>query len=198
MRALNLGECRASLEKRADGSMIVRNLAPLDAYPEKLTERLDHWAKVAPDRVWLAERDAAGAWRKITYAQARDGARRIAASLLTRGLSAERPVVILSGNSIDHALLGMASMYAGIAYAPISPAYSLISSDHSKLKYIFDLLTPGLIYAENGKPFARAIANAAPANAEIVTVLRRHFQNYLKAMMVPQSRQPMQELNPKL
>jgi feruloyl-CoA synthase len=168
MRALNLGECRASLEKRADGSLIVRNLASIDSYPRSITERLDHWAATVPERVWLAERDPTGAWRKITYGEARDTVRRVAASLLARNLSAERPVVILSGNSIDHALLGMASLYAGIAYAPISPAYSLISTDHSKLKYIFDILTPGLIYAEDGKPFARALANAAPAGCEIV------------------------------
>ncbi len=168
LRALNLGECRASLEKRADGSMIVRNLAPIDSYPHNITSRLDHWAEVAPDRVWLAEREPGGAWRKATYRDAHAAVRRIAASLLTRNLSAERPVVILSGNSIDHALLGLAAMYAGIAYAPVSPAYSLISSDHSKLKYIFDLLTPGLIFAEDGKPFARALQNAAPADCEIV------------------------------
>ncbi len=168
LRALHLGDCCASLERRDDGSLIVRNLAPLGAYPVKITDCLDHWAAAAPDRVWLAERDASGGWRRVTYREAHKAIRTIAASLIARGLSVERPVVILSGNSIDHALLGMASIYAGIAYAPVSPAYSLISSDHSKLKYIFDLLTPGLIYVEDGAPFARALANAVPDNVEVV------------------------------
>lgn len=169
LRSINLGECRASLERRPDGSLIVRNCATLGPYPVSITQSLDRWARATPERVWLAERDASGGWREITYRQARNIVRRIASSLLKRNLSAERPIIILSGNSIDHALLGMAAMYAGIAYAPISPAYSLISSDHSKLKYIFTILTPGLIYAEDGRAFARAISNAAPSDCEIVT-----------------------------
>ncbi len=193
MRALNMGECLARLEKRSDGNLIVYNLAVLDSYPDKITQRLDHWASVAPDRIWLAERNSGGNWRRMTYAEVRAAVRRIAAGLIARGLSAERPVVILSGNSINHALLGMASMYAGIAYAPISPAYSLISSDHSKLKYIFDLLTPGLIYAEDGKPFARSIGNAAPAGVEIVIgrnapegIASTPFSSLLEAVDGPQ------------
>ena len=86
------------------------------------------------------------AWRTITYAQTLDRVRRIGAALLTRNLSAERPIVILSGNDLEHALLGLAANYVGIPYAPVSPAYSLISSDFGKLKHIFNLLTPGLVY----------------------------------------------------
>ena len=168
IRAARMGDCRATLEHRGDGAMIVRNINPLGPYPRSVADRLDHWAAAAPDRVWLAERDAAGGWRRVTYAQARVKARNIAAGLLRRGLSAERPLVILSGNDIDHALLGMAALYAGVAYAPVSPAYSLISSDHGKLKHIFDLLTPGLVYVSDAAPYARALANAVPAGVEIV------------------------------
>ncbi|MGE3247144.1 MAG: feruloyl-CoA synthase [Beijerinckiaceae bacterium] len=168
IRHIGLGRCQVEMEKRADGCLIVRNTAKVSAWPEKLTQRLDHWAQTAPDRLWLAERDASGGWRKLTYADARKQIRAIASALLTRNLSADRPIVILSGNSIDHALLGMAAMYAGIAYAPVSPAYSLVSSDHGKLKYIFDLLTPGMVFADDGAPYARAIANAVPADAELV------------------------------
>ena len=154
------------LERRDDGCLIVRNLAPLGAYGTKLTERLEHWAKIAPERVWLAGREN-GAWRKITYAQALASVRRIAAALLARGLSAERPLMILSGNDLDHAMLGMGALYAGVAYAPISPAYSLISSDHAKLRYIIDLVTPGLIYAADGAVFGRAIEHAVPPGVEL-------------------------------
>ena len=169
LRNPELGDCHATMERRADDALMVRNTRALDPYPEKLTQRLEHWAKVAPDRVWLAAREN-GEWRKITYAQALATTRRIAAALLARGLSAERPLMILSGNDLDHAMMGMGALYAGCAYAPVSPAYSLVSSDHGKLKYIIELMTPGLIFVADGAPFARAIENAAPANVELVVV----------------------------
>ncbi len=168
VRPVRLGECHCVMEKRPDGSIIVTNTGTLSPYPDKLTERLDHWADTAPDRLWLAERDGNGEWRKLTYGQAREEVRRIASALLTRDLSQERPIMILSGNGIDHALLGMAALYAGIPYAPISPAYSLLSSDHGKLKYIVDLLTPGMVFVDDGAPFAKALANAFPADVERV------------------------------
>ncbi len=169
IRTADMGNCRAELQQRADGSMLVRNVNPLGTYPVRITERLDFWASKTPDRTWLAERDSAGNWRKISYAQGRKTVRRLAAALLARGLSAERPLIILSGNSVDHALLGTAALYAGIAYAPVSPAYSLISSDHAKLKYIFDLLTPALVFVEDYTPYAKAIGNAVPAGVEVAT-----------------------------
>jgi len=169
LRNPELGDCHATMERRADGALIVHNTRPLDPYPEKLTQRLEHWAKVAPDRVWLAAREN-GEWRTITYAQALATTRRIAAALIARGLSAERPLMILSGNDLDHAMMGMGALYAGCAYAPVSPAYSLVSSDHGKLKYIIELMTPGLIFVADGAPFARAIENAAPADVELVAV----------------------------
>lgn len=170
VREIGMGACDAVSQTRSDGSILVRNTGTLSAYPKKLTERLDYWAGAAPDRLWLAERDPRGEWRKLTYGAARDRIRRIATALLRRNLSPDRPIVILSGNDIDHALLGMAAQYAGIPYAPVSPAYSLLSSDHGKLKYIFQLLTPGMVFIADAAPFARAIANAVPADAELVTV----------------------------
>ena len=110
----------------------------------------------------MAERDAAmEAGARITYAQTLDKVRRIGAALLTRNLSAERPIVILSGNDLEHALLGLAANYVGIPYAPISPAYSLISSDFGKLRHIFNLLTPGLVFACNAQ-YQRAIEAVVP------------------------------------
>ncbi len=108
----------------------------LGAYHGKLSEPLDHWAKIAPDRPFLAQRDADGRWRKLSYAETLAQVRRIGAALLRRGLSAERPLVILSGNDIEHALLALGAMYVGIPYAPISPAYSLMSNDFGKLRTI--------------------------------------------------------------
>jgi feruloyl-CoA synthase len=168
MRPVRLGPRDVLVDRPGDGTIHMRSPHPLPPYPTKITERLEHWASVAPERTFLAQRDATGGWRKVSYAQALAQVRRIGASLLERDLSAERPVVILSGNDIEHALLALGAMYVGIAYAPISPAYSLISNDFGKLRYIFDLLTPGLVYATDGGPFARAIAAAVPGDLEVV------------------------------
>ena len=146
---------------------MVRPLHPLGPYPDKLTERLDYWAAHAPDRVFIGERyqsverDPAGAWRTATYAQMRTSARNVAQALLQRPLSADRPIAILSGNDIEHAVLGLGAMYAGIPFAPISPAYSLVSSDFGKLRLIFDILTPGLVFVSAGAPFRKALESRA-------------------------------------
>ena len=91
-----------------DGTILLRSPRPLEPYPQKLTERLAHWAEAAPQRIFLAQRDGTGAWRSVTYAAAFASVRAIAAALLERDLSPERPIAILSGNDIEHALLGLA------------------------------------------------------------------------------------------
>src|SRR5262249_28536639 len=132
---------------RAEGGVIyVRAVEPLGSYPARITDRLDYWAGHAPGRLFMAQRDAGGNWRTLTYEEARDAARRIAQALLDRNLGIDRPVAILSGNDLEHMQLSLAAMYAGIPYAPISPAYSLLSTDFGKLRYILNLLTPGLIF----------------------------------------------------
>jgi feruloyl-CoA synthase len=153
---------------RPDGSVVVRPKHPLGPYSDKLTERLDHWASATPDRVFLAERDRNGEWRSISYAQMQASARNVAEALLHRPLSKERPIAILSGNDIEHAALALGSMYAGIPFAPISPAYSLVSSDFGKLRLIFDILTPGLVFVSAGAPFRKAIEAVLPRDAELV------------------------------
>src|SRR4029077_6549711 len=117
----------------------------------------------------LAQRDAEGGWRNLTYGDAYRRVGRIGQALLDRGLSQDRPLVILSDNDIEHALLALACLYVGVAYVPVSSAYSLVSTDHAKLKYVIALLTPGLVYAADGARFAKAIAAAVPAGTEIVT-----------------------------
>jgi feruloyl-CoA synthase len=168
LRPVKLGPAECVLDRRPDGTIIIRSPQPLGAYPDKLTDRLAHWAKAAPDRVFLAQRTPDGAWRTVTYAQAQQQVRAIAQALLTRNLSAERPIAILSGNDIEHALLGLAAMTIGVPYAPISVPYSLMSSDFGKLKSIMADLTPGLVFVGDGRPFARAIEAAASGGVEIV------------------------------
>jgi feruloyl-CoA synthase len=168
LRPVKLGPADVAIERRSDGAILMRSPHQLPPYPRNLTERLVHWAHAAPDRVFLAQRDAAGAWRALSYARAYAQVRAIAAALLTRDLPPERPIAILSGNDIEHALLGLAAMHVGIPYAPISVPYSLLSQDFQKLKTIIGILTPGLVFAANGAAFARAIAATVPESVEIV------------------------------
>ena len=153
---LRFAPARVEVEAREGRSRILRSPIPLAPFPRAVGEWLVHWARTSPDRVFLAER-AGEAWRKVTYAGALDAVRSIGEALLARGLSADRPVAILSDNSVDHALLALGAMHAGIPAAPISPAYSLMSKDHAKLKGIFELLQPGLVYARDPAPFAPAL-----------------------------------------
>src|SRR5690606_29056945 len=157
---MKLATQEVDAERRPDGAILLRARGPLDPYPGNLIERLRFWAARAPDRVLFAQRAVDGAWRGVTYAQAHAQARAVGEFLLRKKLSAERPLVVLSGNDIEHALLHLGAMYVGVPYAPVSPAYSLLSRDYAKLRAIFELLTPGLVYA-NGAQFRPAIEAVA-------------------------------------
>ena len=156
-REIALGSRAVDREVRDDGSTIVRNREPLGAYARCIPEFLVRYAAAIPDQSFLAERGAGGAWIRLTYHDVLERVRSIAAALVARGLSDERPLVILSDNGIDHALLGLAAQYAGVLYAPISPAYSLLAADFGKLRAIVELLRPGLVYAADGERYARAL-----------------------------------------
>jgi feruloyl-CoA synthase len=167
-RAVKLGPAEVRLERRPDGALLIASPHQLPDYPSKITERLEHWAARAPERILFAQRNPAGAWRTISYAQARERARRIAQALLARRLSAERPVMVLSGNDLEHALIELGALYAGIPYAPVSPAYSLLSTDFAKLKKIVALLTPGLVYASDRTLFKRAVEAVVLEGVEVL------------------------------
>jgi feruloyl-CoA synthase len=173
VRKVPLGAADVEIERRADGAFLLRSPHPLDAYPAKITDRLVHWAREAPDRAFIAQREAGGAWRTLSYVETFAQICAISQALLDRGLSAERPVAILSDNDIEHALLALACMHVGIPYVPISPAYSLVSTDFGKLRQAFRLLTPGLVFAASAERFAPAIEAALPPETELVTT---HFQ----------------------
>ncbi|MBI4520942.1 MAG: feruloyl-CoA synthase [Gemmatimonadetes bacterium] len=157
------------VRRAPDGTLYLRSPYPLGPYATKLTERLELWAERVPDRTFLAERDAGGGWQRLTYGQALGRVRPLAQALLDRGLSQDRPLAILSGNGAEHALLALAAMYAGVLYAPIAPAYSLQARDYGTLGRIFELLQPGLVFAADGAPFARALASVLPPGVELVT-----------------------------
>ena len=155
------------VERREDGTLLLRPRAALGQYPARLTDTLEYWASTAPDRVLIARRGADGVWIEVSYREALARVQRIAAGLHARRLSAERPILILSGNSIEHFILGLAAMWAGVPYCPVSPAYSLVSRDLGRLRYVMSLLTPGLVAAFDTPVFERALATA-PEGAEIV------------------------------
>src|ERR1700677_1907917 len=167
LRPISFGDPAVKIDRRDNGTIYLNPKIPLGEYPARLTDRLHHWARLEPDRVFMAERDASGGWRQITYAQLLASTRSIASALLARGLSADEPIVILSGNSIDHALLAFGALYAGIPFCPVSPAYSLVSRDYGKLAYLMKLLTPGLVFAEDADTFADALRDNVPDGVEI-------------------------------
>jgi feruloyl-CoA synthase len=167
LRAISFGDPDVSIERRADGTIYLRPKMALGEYPVRLTDRLHHWAETAPDRIFMAERDGGGGWRQITYAELLASSRHIASSLLARDLSAEKPVLILSGNSIDHALVAFGALYAGIPFCPVSPAYSLVSKDYGKLSYLMKLLTPGLVFVDDAEKFAGGLEATVPQEIEI-------------------------------
>jgi len=173
-------EPKVEVERRPDGSIVLRNPHPLRAVPANLIQPLRKWAAEAPDRVWLGKRRPAkeglGTWELLTYADANRKVSAIAQALLDRGLDQSSPVMIISGNSIEHALMTYGAILAGVPVAPVSPSYSTMSSDFEKLRYVVDLIEPKLIFMQESAPFARALAALDLANSdfnktvELVTV----------------------------
>jgi feruloyl-CoA synthase len=151
---------RVEIERRADGTMILRNPYPVMTPPENLIAPFKRWARDAPERIWLAERvPGQDGWREVTYAQAFDLIGRIAAGLIARGLSGEQtPLMMLSGNSVDHALMTYGAILAGCPVAPVSRAYSTMSGDFAKLKHVFGLVEPKAIWADDLTPYAKGLA----------------------------------------
>jgi feruloyl-CoA synthase len=150
-----------------DGGFLLRSPVALREYAPSMAHMLRRRAEEAPDRDFLAERDGES-WRRITYRQASDHANALAQALIDRGCSVERPVMILSGNSVDHALLTLGAYVAGIPVVPVSVAYSLMSGDHAKLRHIFSEIRPRLVYVANGRTFAKALAVLDLGDVDVV------------------------------
>jgi len=167
-RALPLGgSLEATFTRRADGSTLVVSREPLGEYPQRITDRFLEWAERAPERTLVAKRVGGGDWRRVGWREAVQSARAIAQALLDRGASVDRPVAILSDNDIEHLLLALGAMLAGVPFAPVSPAYSLVSQDFGKLRHILGMLTPGLVFASDAR-YAKAIAAVVPRETEVV------------------------------
>ena len=149
-----------SAERRADGTIVLQSNHKLKPYEKHVPALLARWAAEAPDRIWLAQRRGPDReWLKVTYAEAKKQVDAATQALLDRGFGPDKPLMILSSNSIEFALLTMAAMQARAPVAPVSPAYSVMSQDHAKLRYVFDLIKPGLVFVQNGEIYARALAS---------------------------------------
>ncbi len=156
-------------DRRPDGSIWLKSTTPLQRSARCVGDWLEHWARQTPDRIFLGERSSADApWTTVTYKDALRQVRSAAAWILAQGLSAARPLVVLSDNSIDHALLALAAMHVGVPVAAISPAYSLVSRDFDKLKSMIALLEPGAIYVAGLKSFAAALAAIEPLHGATI------------------------------
>ncbi|MFJ4453509.1 feruloyl-CoA synthase [Pseudomonas sp. NPDC089392] len=167
LRAVAIGRPGVAIEQIGNVTYL-RSTEPLGPYPRRLMERLVHWAQVKPDQTFVAQRDAAGCWQHITYAQMLGRVRSIAQHLTGLGLSQQRPLVILSGNDLEHLQLSFAALYCGIPYCPVSPAYSTVSQDFEKLRHIISILEPGLVFAAKGEAYTRAIEAVVPADTPVL------------------------------
>jgi feruloyl-CoA synthase len=167
---LRFASPRVNVEQRADGATLLASPEPLGPYARSVGEWLVRWARDAPVRPFLAERAGDG-WRRITYRETLDAVRRIGEALLARGLDAGKPVALLSDNSIEHGLLSLGAMHAGVPVAPISAAYSLMSKDHAKLKAIFELIEPGLVWTAEPEKYGAALAAVGRTSTPVPELL---------------------------
>src|SRR5262252_8829832 len=157
VRAVRMRSSGASMQQLPNGTYLIRPDEALRPYPKVLTDRLRHWANATSQRICIAKRGPHDQWRCLTYEQVWKSVRSIAQGLLDRGLSAERPVAILSENDLEHFLLTYAGQHVGIPVAPISPPYSLVSKDFGKLRHTLETITPGMIFVADGMRYAPAI-----------------------------------------
>lgn len=173
-------------ERRLDGSILMHSAHGLEPHPHRMTERLTRWAIERPDHIFIAQKDQSGNWVKWTYAEVYDKVLRLASWLSAQNLSPRQPIAILSENSIEHALLALASLHIGLPYSPVSPAYALRSNDHTRLRQVFDLLTPGMILVSDGANYSASIEKLG-INCLVVAVRNAgyipgalHFHDLLK------------------
>jgi feruloyl-CoA synthase len=155
-------------ETGRDGSIVLRSALELGAVPRSLGVLLERWAASEPNRTFLAQRDGTDVWRRISYEEASQAAGAIGQGLLDRGLGADRPLLILSENGIDHALMVLGAMHVGVPVAPVSTAYARLSQDYGKLRYIFELVRPGLIYVDEPDRYAKALEAIGAGRVEVV------------------------------
>ncbi len=156
-------------EDRPDGSFVLTSREPLGEYARCINDWLVQWAEARPDTVFLAERAGPDRWRTVTYAQALQQVRRLAQGLLDIGVSAQHPVVAVSDNSVNLALLSLAAMHARAAVAVVSSSYIRMAKEYDKIHGILQRFEPGAVYAEDGEVYGKALSSAGLACPLIYT-----------------------------
>lgn len=159
---------------KRDGEVATYRLSggDVDGYSRCITENLLHWAEARPDSIFLAQREGEERrWKTLTFAEAMPLVMRLSQALLDHGLSVDRPLMVMSGNDIPHALLACAAMHVGIPYVPVSPSYALLASDYAKLRYVCDLITPGMVFVDDEARFAAALEAVCGEEMTIVSSL---------------------------
>jgi feruloyl-CoA synthase len=141
---------------REDGSVLLSSRVPVGPVVENTGSWLHRWADEARDRVFIAERSGDG-WREVRYRELLQQVRAVAASLLARGLGAEKPICIISGNSVDHAILTLAAQYVGVPVVPLAEQYSLVKDAYPRLQYAIETVRPALVFAEDEKAYGAAL-----------------------------------------
>ena len=166
-RTSNFKPHDVSSEQRSDGTLLLRSNAEMGDVVDTSADWLHRWSEEAPERIFLAERSGAG-WREETYQSTLQKVRAIAASLLARGMGPDTPILIMSGNGVDHGLLTLAAHYVGVPTAPIAEQYALIPAARERLEHAISLVNPRMAYVVDADKFAHAITIDALAGVEIV------------------------------
>ena len=156
---------RPGVPSDPDGTLVLSSADRLREHPVTVLHSLRAWADADPDHPLVAERAAGGGWRSCSYREAAAAAEAIGQGLLERGLGPDRPLLVLSGNGVNHLLVTLGAMTAGIPVAPVSVAYSVQSRDHERIRSIVGLIGPGAVFAEDGDRFGAALdaVGAVPA-----------------------------------
>ncbi len=181
-RPLDFGVTQAIVRTTADGTQYLAAKQALEPFARSMGERLLHWATRSPDAIWIAQRERlvggqigqTGQWQHISYSQALSRARSVGQWLLDQGLSAERPVAILSENDLDHSILALACLLVGVPFCAVSPAYSLVSTDFEKLRHVISTLTPGAVFVSDLGRYGFALGAAVPADVSVLVGSRWH------------------------
>jgi feruloyl-CoA synthase len=169
-REVGFRKASVDIERREDGTLMLKSGPPLPPVKSCTTDWLEHWAAVRPASPMLAQRNKAGEWVSWNVGEVWNAVRSIATALLAHGASISAPVVILSENSIAQALLTWGALHAGVPVAPVSPAYSLLGGDHARLRSAVSLVKPHLVFAEDAQRFASAIAALDVPSERVIAV----------------------------
>ena len=199
---LDIPTLRIDLRKEVNdaGVIVLKSRIPLENRPHRMTERLAHWAGKTPGKVFIGQRDAEGVWRTLTYAETFEKVKSLAQYLLQSDVSPDRPLAILSENSIEHGLIALAALHIGVPYSPIAPAYSLRSTDYAKLRHTIELLTPGLVFVQHGRQYEKAL-QAVARDIKTVTVndhldFSIPFEDVLKTKPTPAVHAAFENIRP--